>query len=57
MYLTQVERFNGSPIENALTKQLADASPTCHVDLPFGPPPPKQQGASAVGESVARLDD
>lgn len=57
MYLTQVERFNGSPIENALTKQLADASPTCHVDLPLGPPPPKQQGASAVGESVARLDD
>jgi len=51
MFLAQVERLNGSPIETALAKQLAAAAPQCRSDLPFGasqvaagappaPPPP-----------------
>jgi hypothetical protein len=48
MYLAQVERLNGSPIETALAKQLAGAAAQCRTELPFGaasqlagsPPPP-----------------
>ena len=36
MFLAQVERLNGSPIENALAKQLSAAAPQCRSDLPFG---------------------
>ncbi|MCI4567837.1 hypothetical protein [Lysobacter sp. CFH 32150] len=36
-YMLQVQRVNGSPVENALVKQLANATPACKLDLPFGP--------------------
>lgn len=36
MFLAQVERLNGSPIETALAKQLSAAAPQCRSDLPFG---------------------
>jgi hypothetical protein len=36
MFLAQVERLNGSPIETALARQLAAAAPQCRSDLPFG---------------------
>ena len=36
-YMLQVQRVNGSPIENALVKQLENAAPACKLDLPFGP--------------------
>jgi len=36
MFLAQVERLNGSPIEAALAKQLSEAAPQCRSGLPFG---------------------
>lgn len=36
-YMLQVQRVNGSPVENAVIKQLASAAPVCKLDLPFGP--------------------
>lgn len=36
MFLAQVERLNGSPIETSLAKQLSAAAPQCRSDLPFG---------------------
>lgn len=57
MFLAQVERLNGAPIETALAKQLSAVAPQCRSDLPFGtdakmatgaatpaPPPPAPPG-------------
>jgi hypothetical protein len=55
MFLAQIERLNGSPIESSLSKQLASATPECKLGLPFGagelptpapPAPPAPKPAS-----------
>ena len=58
MFLAQVERLNGSPIETALAEQLSAAAPQCRSELPFGagsqsattpPPPPAPAPPAVVG--------
>lgn len=68
MFLAQVERLNGSPIETALATQLSAAAPQCRSDLPFGasqlataappalpvPPPPAPPAPPAPSVQVGR---
>jgi hypothetical protein len=53
MFLSQVERLNGSPIETALARQLATAAPQCCSDLPFGAAAPTATGVATLAPPPA----